>query len=85
MNEQAAIIYYSPIINKRIFSKCVYGLIGRLEEEFIDFNAHTDHILTNLSIPNTTMLILRPVSKNILYQEEFYYDRNYLNFQENKN
>ncbi|CAB4391589.1 unnamed protein product [Rhizophagus irregularis] len=74
LNEQAAIVYYSPIINKRIFSKYVYGLVGGLEEEFVDFNAHTDHILTNLSTPNTTMLILRPVSKDILYQEEFYYD-----------
>ncbi|PKY62815.1 hypothetical protein RhiirA4_489997 [Rhizophagus irregularis] len=52
VNEQAAIIYYSPIINKHIFSKYVYGLVGGLEEEFVDFNAHTDHILTNLSIPN---------------------------------
>ncbi|RGB24450.1 hypothetical protein C1646_726119, partial [Rhizophagus diaphanus] len=44
MNEQAAIVYYSLIINKRIFSN-----------------------------PNTTILILRPVSKDIFYQEEFYY------------
>ncbi|CAB4472711.1 unnamed protein product [Rhizophagus irregularis] len=73
VNEQAAIIYYSPIINKRIFSKYVYGLVGGLEEEFVDFNAHTDHI-TNLSAPNTTMLILRPVSKDIFYREESYYD-----------
>ncbi|CAG8635686.1 14664_t:CDS:2, partial [Rhizophagus irregularis] len=39
----------------------VYGLVGGLEEEFVDFNAHTDHILTNLSTPNTTMPILRPL------------------------
>ncbi|CAG8736778.1 1404_t:CDS:2, partial [Rhizophagus irregularis] len=61
VNEQATIVYYSPII----FSKYVYSLVGELEEEFIDFNAHTDHILTNLSTPNTTMLILRPVSKDL--------------------
>ncbi|PKK57294.1 hypothetical protein RhiirC2_798303 [Rhizophagus irregularis] len=65
VNEQAAIVYYLPIINKRIFSKYVYGLMGGLEEEFVDFNAHTDYILTNLSTPNTTMLILRPISKDI--------------------
>ncbi|CAB5100705.1 hypothetical protein GLOIN_2v1883082 [Rhizophagus irregularis DAOM 181602=DAOM 197198] len=38
LNEQAAIVYYSPIINRRIFSKCVYSLTSIkgyfLQEEF---------------------------------------------------
>jgi hypothetical protein len=76
VNEQTTIVYYSPIINKRIFSKYVYGLVGGLEEEFVDFNTHTDHI-TNLSTPNTTMLILRPISRDIYYREESYFDRRY--------
>ncbi|GBB99582.1 hypothetical protein RclHR1_03570010 [Rhizophagus clarus] len=47
------------------------GLMDGREEEFVDFNAHTDHI-TTLTTPNATTLILRPISMDIIYHVEVF-------------
>ncbi|GBC48544.2 hypothetical protein GLOIN_2v1883501 [Rhizophagus irregularis DAOM 181602=DAOM 197198] len=50
----------------------VYGLAGGKSKEYVDFNVHTD--MTPLITPNVTTFVLRPISMNIYYQEETYYD-----------
>ncbi|GBC52417.2 hypothetical protein GLOIN_2v1883501 [Rhizophagus irregularis DAOM 181602=DAOM 197198] len=71
-DEQITVVYYSPIIIKRISRKYAYGLAGGEGDEYVRFNAHTD--ITTLTTPNITTLVLRPLSMNIYYQEETYYD-----------
>ncbi|GET02129.1 hypothetical protein GLOIN_2v1703188 [Rhizophagus clarus] len=72
VNEQAVIVYYSLTINKRMVGNYLYsGLVGGKEEEFVDFNAHTDNI-TTLTTPNATTLILRPISMDIIYHVEVF-------------
>ncbi|GBB87706.1 hypothetical protein RclHR1_01420009 [Rhizophagus clarus] len=58
---------------KLIINNYAYDLAGCEEKEYVDFNAHTDHIST-IKTPNAPALILRPTSMNIYYQEESYYD-----------
>ncbi|GES95062.1 hypothetical protein GLOIN_2v1846962 [Rhizophagus clarus] len=59
--------------DKLIINNYAYDLAGCEEKEYVDFNAHTDHIST-IKTPNAPALILRPTSMNIYYQEESYYD-----------
>jgi hypothetical protein len=75
INEQINIVYYSFTISKRIIKDYVYGLAGGVEKEFVDFFTYTDHIAAKTS--NVTTLVLMPISMELNYQEESYYDRNY--------
>ncbi|PKK69965.1 hypothetical protein RhiirC2_866452 [Rhizophagus irregularis] len=70
--QTTVVVYYSPAIIKRISRKYAYGLAGGEGDEYVRFNAHTD--ITTLTTPNITTLVLRPLSMNIYYQEETYYD-----------
>ncbi|PKY53973.1 hypothetical protein RhiirA4_547948 [Rhizophagus irregularis] len=71
--EQSTVVYYSPTIIKRIFSKYAYGLAGGKGEEFVNFNIHTG--TSDLKTLNGTTLILSPTSlQNIYYQEVAFYD-----------
>ncbi|CAB4378518.1 unnamed protein product [Rhizophagus irregularis] len=72
MSEQTNIIYWSPTIVKRIFSKYAYGLAGGKSIEYASFNAHTS--ITTLNTPNITTLVLRSTSMDIHHQEETFYD-----------
>ncbi|CAB5192798.1 hypothetical protein RhiirA5_495125 [Rhizophagus irregularis] len=72
INNTTTTIYYSPTIIKQISDKYVYGLAGGKSKEYVDFNVHTD--MTPLITPNVTTFVLRPISMNIYYQEETYYD-----------
>jgi hypothetical protein len=76
VNEQTMIVYYSITISKRIVLDYAYGLAGGAGIEFVDFNAHTAAV-TTLKTPNSTTLILMPITTDIYYQEETYYDSNY--------
>ncbi|PKC70215.1 hypothetical protein RhiirA1_391511 [Rhizophagus irregularis] len=49
-----------------------YGLAGGEVKEFVDFNAHTEHITA--STRNAPTLLLIPTLTDIYYQEESYYD-----------
>ncbi|GES85166.1 hypothetical protein GLOIN_2v1786427 [Rhizophagus clarus] len=73
MSEQTIIIYYSVTISKLIVDNYAYGLVGGNEKEYVDFNAHTDHISAS-NAPYAPTLILIPTSTYIYYQEESYYD-----------
>jgi hypothetical protein len=75
MNEQDTVIYYSPTIIKQITRKHMYGLAGGEGEEYVNFNLHADTTTTKNS--SQTILKLIPMSMDIYYQEESYYDRNY--------
>lgn len=79
VNDQINVLYYSFIINKRMIDNYIYGLAGGEAIEFVNFNAHTDHV-TNLIPPNETTFKLIPTSTDIYYQEETYYERNYQEF-----
>jgi hypothetical protein len=75
MSEQTMVVYYSITISKDIVDNYAYGLAGGEVKDYVDFNAHTDHI-TALT-PNAPTLLLIPTLTDIYYQEESYYDRNY--------
>lgn len=75
VNGQTNFVNYSPTIIKRITNKYAYGLAGGEEEEYVDFNAYIDHITS--TTPDETTFILRLMTKNIYYQKESYYERNY--------
>ncbi|GBC10305.1 hypothetical protein RclHR1_09500003 [Rhizophagus clarus] len=73
VSEQTMVVYYTITISKRIVSDYAYGLAGGEGIEFVEFNAHTVPVAT-LITPNATTLILMPISTDIYYQEETYYD-----------
>ncbi|RGB38010.1 hypothetical protein C1646_756257 [Rhizophagus diaphanus] len=73
MNEQTMVVYYSITISKRITDDYAYGLAGGEVMDFVDFNAHTTAITTSKT-QNATTLILMPVSMDINYKVESYYD-----------
>jgi hypothetical protein len=76
VSEQTMVVYYSITISKRIVDNYAYGLAGGEGMDFVDFNAHTAAITPSMT-PNATTLILMPISMDIYYEEETYYDRNY--------
>ncbi|CAB4472737.1 hypothetical protein RhiirA5_493748 [Rhizophagus irregularis] len=73
MNEQTMVVYYSITISERITDDYAYGLAGGEVMDFVDFNAHTSAITTSKT-QNITTIILMPVSMDINYKVESYYD-----------
>ncbi|GBC10307.1 hypothetical protein RclHR1_09500005 [Rhizophagus clarus] len=73
VNEQINVLYYTFMISNCIITSYVYGLVGGEKEEFVDFFAYTDHIM-DLKTMDATTLILMPMSMDINYEEESYYD-----------